>query len=78
MVKKQALQCKETENTGRRVSLALDGQCDSAGHDASRCTVSSMDTQTNKILYFRVVDIIVSDDVLIAVSLCNHSKKMLH
>ena len=64
-VKEQALQCEEIENSGRRLSLALDGQRDSPGHNASDCTVTSMDTQTNKILHSKVVDVTVSNDVLI-------------
>ena len=63
-VKEQALQSEEIENSGRRLSLALDGHCDSPGHYASYCTVSSMDTQTNKILNFKVVDVTVSKNIL--------------
>ena len=74
-VKKQALQCEEIENSGRRLSLALDRQCDSPGHNASYCTVSSMDTQTNKILHFKVVDVTVSKNVLFVFSLCSCFKK---
>ena len=64
-------------NRKQWLSLALDGQCDSPGHNASYCTVSSMDTQTNKILHFKVVDVTVSNDVLVF-SLCSCFKKTLH
>ena len=51
------LQWKETEISGTRVSVALDGQSESPGHNTSYYTVSSMDIQTNKILHFRVIDV---------------------
>ena len=77
--KRQALQWEEIEDSGRRISpdlgrqndlwlwpdLICDLTCDWPGYNASRCTAAPMDTQTNKILHFRVVDVVVSDGVLI-------------
>ena len=73
--KRTGLQCEEIENSERRLSLALDGQCDAPGHNASYCTVSFMDTQTNKVLHFKVVDVTVSKNVLFVFSLCSCFKK---
>ena len=61
-----------------RVSVAIDGQCGSTGNNAWRCTVSSTDFQTNSVLHFRVIDVFVSNDVLIVFSLRNYSSKKLH
>ena len=39
------------------LELALDGQCDSPGHNATYSTVSAIDTATNKLINFRVVHV---------------------
>ena len=78
MVRKQILKCQEIQNAGRRVSVAIDGQCGSTGNNAWRCTVSSTDFQTNSVLHFRVVDVFVSNDVLTVFSLRTYSRKKLH
>ena len=41
----------------RQVELSIDGQCDTPGHNATYCTVSSMNIHTNKIIDFNVVDV---------------------
>lgn len=50
----QALLCSASE---QHLQLAIDGQCDSPGHSATYCTVSAVDTITEKILDFNVVDV---------------------
>ena len=39
------------------LDLAIDGQCDSPGFNATYCTVSSMDIKTDKILDYQIVDV---------------------
>ena len=39
------------------LELALDGQCDSPGHNATYNTVSAIGTTTNKLINFRVVHV---------------------
>ena len=39
------------------VSISVDGQCDSPGHNATYSTVTAMDVDTNKILDFEVVNV---------------------
>ena len=39
------------------LDLAIDGQCDSPGHNATYCTVSAMDLKTERIINFHVIDV---------------------
>ena len=50
------------------LELALDGQCDSPGHNAKYNTVSPIDTTTNKLINFRVVH----------VKICNYLNETTH
>ena len=63
--KDQQQQVDEIKQSGRSLDLALDGQCDSPGHNASYNTVSAMDVSNNKILYFRIVHVKVSRLILL-------------
>ncbi|XP_066918258.1 uncharacterized protein [Clytia hemisphaerica] len=45
---------EEVNSRGKPVSISVDGQCDSPGYNATYCTVTSMDVDTNKILDFKV------------------------
>lgn len=40
-----------------KLQLSIDGQCDSPGHNATYCTVSAMDVDTNKIVDYKIVDV---------------------
>ena len=53
----QKFQISEITASGRSLELGLDGQCDSPGHNATYCTVSAMDAETNKVLDFKVVNV---------------------
>ena len=55
--KNQLQQIEEIKSSGRMLELALDGQCDSPGHNATYNTVSTIDTATNKLINFRVVQV---------------------
>ena len=55
--KNQLEQIEEIKSSGRVLELALDGQCDSPGHNAPYNTVSAIDTATNKLINFRVVHV---------------------
>ena len=55
--KNQLEQIQEMKSFGRMLELALDGQCDSPGHNATYNTVSAIDTATNKLINFRVVHV---------------------
>ena len=55
--KNQLEQIEEIKWSGRMLELALDGQCDSPGHNAPYNTVSAIDTATNKLINFRVVHV---------------------
>ncbi|XP_066922298.1 uncharacterized protein [Clytia hemisphaerica] len=48
---------KEVNARNKLVSLSVDGQCDSPGFNATYCTVTSMDVDSNKILDFKVVNV---------------------
>ena len=50
------------------LELALDGKCDSAGYSATHNTVSAIDTETNKLINFRVVH----------VKVCNYLNETTH
>ena len=41
--------------SGEPLSLAVDGQCDSPGHNATYNTVTALDVKTNKVLDFKIV-----------------------
>lgn len=41
----------------KTVDIAVDGQCDSPGHNATYCTVTAMDAESNKVLDFSVVNV---------------------
>lgn len=56
-LKNQEEQVAEILQSGRSLELAVDGQCDSPGHNATYSTVSAMDTLTNKILNFKIVHV---------------------
>ena len=58
--KKQQEQIQEILESKRSLVLAADGQCDSPGHNATYNTVSMLDTETNKILDFKIVHVRVS------------------
>ena len=53
----QQLQIQEIIDSGRQLELAVDGQCDTPGHNATYSTVSAMDAYTNKILNFRIIHV---------------------
>ena len=44
------------QESRRTLSLALDGQCDSAGHNATYNTVTALDVKT-KVLYFKIIHV---------------------
>lgn len=48
---------KEIKRTRKPISLGVDGQCDSPGHNATYCTVTAMDTETDKVVDISVVDV---------------------
>ena len=48
---------EEADARPEMVSLSVDGQCDSPGHNATYCTVTAMDADTNKVLDFEVVNV---------------------
>ena len=58
--KNQLEQIEEIKSFDRMLKLALDGQCDSPGHNATYNTISAIDTATNKLINFRVVHVKVS------------------
>lgn len=39
------------------INVAIDGQCDNPGYNATYCTVSAMDLSTENFLQFHVVDV---------------------
>ena len=55
--KNQQEQIDEIKHSQRQLELAVDGQCDSPGHNATYSTVSAMDTTTNKILNFKIIHV---------------------
>ena len=57
MEKNQEEQFEEIQESRRTLSLALDGQCDSAGHNATYNTVTALDVKTNKVLYFKIIHV---------------------
>lgn len=48
---------EEIHHSGRKLHLALDGQCDTPGHNASYSTVSALDVCTNKIIEYSIVHV---------------------
>ena len=50
-------QINEIWESGRSLYLAVDGQCDSQGHNATYHTVTMLDTETNNILDFSIVHV---------------------
>ena len=55
--KNQEEQVAEITKLGKPLRLALDGQCDSPGHNATYNTVTAIDTNTNKVLDFKIVHV---------------------
>ena len=55
--KEQQKQIDQIITSGRSLELAVDGQCDTPGHNATYSTVSAMDCETNKILNFRIIHV---------------------
>ena len=53
----QEKQIKEIKDTGRELNLAVDGQCDSPGHNATYSTVTAMDIGCNKVLDFKIIHV---------------------
>lgn len=45
----------EIKEEKRKIDIGMDGQCDTPGHNASYCTVTAMDADTNKVIDFKVV-----------------------
>ena len=41
----------------RTLSLAVDGQCDSPGHNATYNTATALDVKTNKVLDIKIVHV---------------------
>ena len=41
---------EEIKKCEEPVAISCDGQCDSPGHNATYCTVTSMDVKTNKVI----------------------------
>ena len=50
-------QIEEIKRNNRIVTLGIDGQCDSPGHNATYSTVTAMNINSNKILNFRIVHV---------------------
>lgn len=57
--KEQQQQVTEITEANRSLELAVDGQCDTPGHNASYSTVSAIDTFTNKVLNYSIVHVTV-------------------
>ena len=55
--KNQEEHFEEIRETGRTLFLAVDGQCDSPGHNATYNTVTALDVKTNKVLDFKIVHV---------------------
>ena len=55
--KNRNAQIEDIIASGRKLELAIDGQCDSPGHNASYSTVTAMDTFNNKVLNFKIVHV---------------------
>ena len=66
--KNQLEQIEDIKSSGRMLELALDGQRDSPGHNATYNTVSVINTVTNKLISFRVVQ----------VKVCNYLNETTH
>lgn len=48
---------KEVIARDEPINISVDGQCDSPGHNATYCTVTSMDCESDKVLSFEVVNV---------------------
>ena len=48
---------EQIRKSGEVVDIAVDGQCDSPGHNATYCTVTAMDSTSNKVLDFCVINV---------------------
>ena len=55
--KNQEEQFEEIRESGKTLSLAVDGQCDSLEHNATYNTATSLDVKTNKALDFKTVHV---------------------
>ena len=55
--KNQEKQFEEIRESVRTLSLAVGGQCDSPGHNATYNTVTALDVKTNKVLDFKIVHV---------------------
>ena len=53
--KQQQCQIDDITESGRSIELAVDGQCDTPGHNSTYSTVSAMECENNKILNFKIV-----------------------
>lgn len=53
----QIQQIEDIKNSENVLDLALDGQCDTPGHNSTFCTVTAMNVETNKVLDFKVVHV---------------------
>ena len=63
--KNQEEQFEEMRESGRTLSLAVNGQCDSPGHNATYSTVTALDVKTNKVLDFKIVHVKVRSTSLV-------------
>ena len=57
MKKHQKETIEEAQARPEKNSLNIDGQCDSPVYNATYCTVTVMDVDTNKVLDFEVVNV---------------------
>ena len=55
--KNQEKQFEEIRESVRTLSLAVDGQCDSPGHNATYNTATALDVKTNKVLDIKIVHV---------------------
>ena len=58
-------QFEEIRESGRTLSLAVDGQCDSPGHNATYNTATTLEVKTNKVLDFKIVHVKVRSTSLV-------------
>ena len=63
--KNQEEQFEEIRESGRTLSLAVDGQCDSPGHNATYNTVTALEVKKKKILGFKIVHVKVRSTSLV-------------
>ena len=55
--KNQEEQFEEIRESGKTISLAVDEQCDSPGHDGTYNAATALDVKTNKVLDYKIVHV---------------------